>query len=73
MTTASVHVTAFVVRNSCSAGSKPQLEHCQVTMADLLTGMQPQQQQSMCGPPPSGLLMVYAVPTLAVKVWLCRV
>ena len=51
---------------------------CQVTMADL-TGMQ--QQSVWSFPPtahaamrtcrPSGLLMVRAVLTLAVKVWLC--
>ena len=51
---------------------------CTVTMADLI-GLQPQQQQSVCGPTthaathtmwPSGLLMVYAMLTLVVKVWL---
>ena len=52
---------------------------CRVTMTDL-TGMQPQQQQSMCGPTvhapthtcrPSGLLIVHAMLTLAAKAWLC--
>jgi len=46
-----------------------------------LTGMQPQQLQSVCGTAthrahshahmPSGLLMVHAVLTLAIKIWLC--
>ena len=59
------------------------LEWCQVTVDDL-PGMQPQQQQSVCGPTaaahaptparrPSGLLMVLAALTLAVNVWLCGI
>ena len=58
------------------------LHSVSVGVVSSYSGMQPQQQQSVCGPTargtcsractkPSGLLMVHAVLTLAVNVWLC--